>query len=530
MNENNQAVNEAQKAVDNAQPVQDNNVEELWPIPKTLPDITASGDAKDFPFDALPPSLMQAAEEVARFSKVPLMAPAVSGLGVLATALGKKAFVVERDGHELFATFFFVLVAGTGERKSPVFKYMVKPLDDWERAQIKSHAKEVRMIHSNNEMLEIGIKKIKAQAAKDDVDLDELNEKVEQAKQKIRPIPPTPSLYTADITEEKLFQKMHERGETYAVMSAESRRIMESLMGSGRGGMGTGDNLYLSGFSGDRVSRDRVGSGDGGEELVMYEPSLNLTTMIQPDKFLALSVHKELKESGLIARLWPVWLPSLVGSRFETLNEDGLNWSVLNPFYDYVTSFIDAVQPLNDEGDLTRHKAVFSAEAQQARLELYNRVEGAMGDGKGLDDVRDIASKAVSQTCKLALILQLANDPDLLSDDSSEIDITTWQKAERLGAFFMNEAIRSQRGAEDGEHLRHAKRVLDWLRVKKYTEITAREIVRSAPRPRPTKSEMIDVLEVLTEPPYQWLKATSKTAKGSDVYSVHPSLFETTSK
>ncbi len=514
------------KAVSKAKPIQADNVEELWPTPKPLPDITASGDADGFPFEALPPALMQAAEEIARFSKVPLMAPAVSGLGVLATALGKKAFIVERDGHELFATFFFVLVAGTGERKSPVFKYMVKPLNDWELAQDKNHAKEVRMIQNNNEMLEIGIKKIKAQSAKDDANLEELNESIEQAEQKKRSIPPIPSLYTLDITEEKLFQKMYERGETYAVMSAESRRVMESLMGSGRGGMGTGDNLYLSGFSGDKVSRDRVGSGDGGEELVMYEPSLNLTTMIQPDKFLSLAGNKELKASGLIARLWPVWLPSLVGSRFEELNEEGLKWDVLAPFYDHVTSFIDAVQPLNEQGDLTRHKAVFSGEAQEARLDLYNRVEGAMGDGKGLDDVRDIASKAVSQTCKLALVLHLATDPDLLADATSEIDITTWTKAEALGGFFMDEAIRSQRGAEDGEHLRHAKRLLDWLRIKGYTEIGAREIQRSAPRPKLSRSELVDVIGVLTEPPYQWLKESGKTAKGNAVYSVHPSLFE----
>lgn len=147
-----------------------------------------------------------------------------------------------------------------------------------------------------------------------------------------------------------------------------------------------------------------------------------------------------------------------------------------------------------------------------------------------MDDVRDIASKATSQTCKLALILHLANSPDLLSEATSNIGIATWQKAERLGSFFMKEAIRSQRGADDGEHLRHAKRVLDWLRIKGYTEITAREIQRSAPRPKLSQSELVNVIGVLTEPPYQWLKESGKTAKGNAVYSAHPSLFGTESK
>jgi len=514
------------KAVSKAKPIQADNVEELWPTPKPLPDITASDDAKGFPFNDLPPVIQQAAQEVARFSKVPLMAPAIVGLGVLSVAVGKKAIMVERDGHELNPTFFFVLIAGTGERKSPVFSYMVKPLDDWAQAREKEHAKEVRMAINNNDMIDGRIKKIKSEATKSDIDLAELNEQIAHLEKKKQAIPVKPSLYTTDITEEKLFQKMHERDETYAVMSAESRRIMESLMGSNRGGTGTGDNLYLSGFSGDRVSRDRVGSGDGAEELVMYKPSLNVTTMIQPDKFLSLIMHKELRASGLIARLWPVWLPSLVGTRFEQLDEEGLDWEALTPFYNYVTRFIDAVQPLNDKGDLTRHKVTFSSEAQQARLALYNNIEKAMADGNGLDDVRDIASKATSQTCKLALILHLANNPDLLNEATSKIDIATWQKAERLGSFFMKEAIRSQRGADDGEHLRHAKRVLDWLRIKGYTEINAREIQRSAPRPKLSRPELVDVIGVLTEPPYQWLKESGKTAKGNAVYSVHPSLFE----
>lgn len=89
---------------------------------------------------------------------------------------------------------------------------------------------------------------------------------------------------------------------TGTMISAESRKFMESLMGSSRSGEGTDDNLYLSGFSGDKVTRDRVGSGDGSEELVMYKPCLNVTVMTQPDKYLALANHKELRSSGLIAR------------------------------------------------------------------------------------------------------------------------------------------------------------------------------------------------------------------------------------
>ncbi len=514
------------QAVNDAKPVNTGSVEHIWPTPKPLPDITASGDSSGFPYKAIPPALFQAAEEVARFSKVPLMAPAISGLGTLAVAIGKKAIIEERPGLEHNPTFFFVLVAGTGERKSPVFSYMVKPLDDWERLRERDHKQEVLTAGHHNDLKDNLIKAAKSAATKDGANLEAIADQIAELEQQKRPIPVKPSLFTTDTTEEKLFQKMHARDETYAMMSAESRKFMESLMGSGRSGDGTGDNLYLSGFSGDKVTRDRVGSGDGGEELVMYKPCLNVTVMIQPDKYLALANHKDLRASGFIARLWPVWLPSLVGERIETLDEAGLDWERLTPFYQQVTHFINAALPLTEQGETTRHRASLSEAAKVARLELANRIEKAMGDDGELADVRDIASKSASQICKLALVLHLASNPDLISQPTSQISIDTWNRAETLGNFFMKEAIRSQRGAEDGEHLRHARRVLDWLKRKGHKEITVREIGRSAPRPKLSKSELVDVLGVLTEPPYQWLKQTGQTNKGASVYSVHPNLFQ----
>lgn len=514
------------QAVNEAKPLSAGSVGQIWPTPKPLPDITASGDSDGFPYETLPPALLQAAEEVARFSKVPLMAPAISGLGTLAVAIGKKAVIEERPGLEHNPTFFYVLVAGTGERKSPVFSHMVKPLDDWERLRERDHKQELVAARHHNDLKDNLIKSAKSAATKEGANLEQIADQIAELEQQKKPIPIKPSLFTTDTTEEKLFQKMHARGEAYAMMSAESRKFMESLMGSGRNGEGTGDNLYLSGFSGDKVTRDRVGSGDGGEELVMYKPCLNVTVMIQPDKYMALANHKDLRASGLIARLWPVWLPSLVGERIETLDEAGLDRYRLKPFHDQVTSFIDAAQPLDEQGDITRHEATLSEAAKLARLELANRIERAMGDDGELADVRDIASKSASQICKLALVLHLASQPELISQPSSQISIETWNRAETLGNFFMREAIRSQRGAEDGEHLRHARRVLDWLKRKGHKEITAREIGRSAPRPKLSKSELVDVLGVLTEPPYQWLKQTGQTNKGAPIYSVHPDLFQ----
>jgi hypothetical protein len=75
-----------------------------------------------FPLAAMPDCLSRAAQEVARFDKVPIESPATIAISMLGTAIGKKAIVEERDGLEHFAALFFALIAASGERKSPPFK------------------------------------------------------------------------------------------------------------------------------------------------------------------------------------------------------------------------------------------------------------------------------------------------------------------------------------------------------------------------------------------------------------------------
>ena len=109
---------------------QSNPLSDAWPDPDPL--ISEIEEADVYPLDALPPVLLAAAREVSRFNKVPVVSPAVVGLSVTATAIGKKARVEERRGLVHNLALFQVIIAASGERKSPVFRHMSKPLDDWD--------------------------------------------------------------------------------------------------------------------------------------------------------------------------------------------------------------------------------------------------------------------------------------------------------------------------------------------------------------------------------------------------------------
>ena len=437
-----------------------------WNQPQPLPGL--NGSPKDnYDLDLLPDPLKRAAEEVARFAKVPVASPAIVGLSCIATAIGKKAVVVERTGLEHHPAMFFALIAASGERKSPAFTNMIHPFNQWSKLQNEQHQEQLIEVKSNNEMVDCAIAALKYKAKKPDADRDHLKQDLIGYEQKRKSYPPSPSLYTTDTTEERLFQKMHERNEAFAVLSGEGRGAMDQILGKYTSGNGTGDALYLAGITGDTVTRDRMGTGGIPEERVMYKPCLNVCIMIQPDKYLDLARNPSLRDAGTLARIWPVWLSSCVGNRIEEEDEEGLNNKLLEPYNNLIKALLQSNQVDNDN-DSSLHKASLSKEAAEARRLFHNKIERMMAEGQKLDDVRDIASKAITQTAKMALLLHLAEQPGLLVHTESVIDLETWLKAEELGKYHLNEAVRIQRLSAEDELMSRAKRILKWIKSRCY--------------------------------------------------------------
>ncbi|MBF0187987.1 MAG: DUF3987 domain-containing protein [Magnetococcales bacterium] len=271
--------------------------------------------------DALPQSVMRAAQEVARFCKVPVASPAIVGLAVIAVALGKKIQIEERPGLIHHPSLFFVLVAESGERKSPAFIYMSAPLEEWAESQEEQRRLDIERVKAENQVINRLVKTLNISAG--NPDMNELErestiQRIADEECKRQSIPPEPRMFTSDTTEQRLFQKLHEHGGAYAVMSGDGRQVVDALMGRGADKGFTGDAIYLAATTGDTITRDRVGGDNGPESLIIRKPCLNVAIMVQPDKYLEMARHPSLRASGALARVIPIRLPSLVGTRFGT--------------------------------------------------------------------------------------------------------------------------------------------------------------------------------------------------------------------
>lgn len=474
-----------------------------------------------FPFECLPDCLLNASKEVARFSKVPIVSPSIVGLSTISVAIGNILIIEERPGLELYSSLFFCLIAGSGERKTPVFKAMTAELNRFEENSLEAYIVSKAKIIRTNELLDKQIITQVNKASKSVDDNADVIEIIGALDAKKQAVPVKPSLFTTDFTEEKLFQKMDDRGGCYAVMSGEGRPVLDAIAGKHSKANNTGDSIFLAGISGDKVTRDRVGGDKGTEERVMNNPCLNVCIMVQPDKFTSLAKTDSLRSSGLLARIWPVWLPALAGTRLEEKGEKGLNESNMADFNDLVRTIID-LRHLNDEVAIS-HKVSLSDDVVEARRQYHNDIEMKIGRGKEFHDVQDIASKAVSQTCKLALILHVAHNPGILSMSESVIDIQEWRKAEKLGHYFLEQAILSRRIVDEDTLYKRAMKILQWLRDKGYSGkiVSKRELLQKGPRSTRSSAEIEKVISILTAKPYHWLEPVP----GSSIeFTVHASL------
>lgn len=453
-----------------------------------------------FPLDALPESLARAAQEVSRFDKVPVESPATIALSMLATAIGKSAIVEERDGLDHFPALFFCLIAASGERKSPPFKRLQYPFIKYIEDMQERYNEKLFDAEANNAVVQARIKKLHKDAEKAETSLErqEIARQVSQLRVELQPLPMHPRKFTSDYTEQVLFKLMEQHGGEYSIQSGEGRPVIDSIMGKYSGDGRTGDGTILAGISGDTITRDRVGSAESGgqEHGVILHPCLNVCVMVQPDKYLQAARHPNLRASGALARIFPVWLPSLVGTRMEEKHEQGLNGKAL-------AAYNAMVRDLLDEQLDQPHRVTLSAEAAEHRRQFHNAIEQMMGHEGDYADVRDIASKATSQTVKLALILHVAMSPGVLQQPQSGMSLETMKRGTALGLYFLEQAVASQRSAGEDNALAPARRVLDWMTKERDSkgkdQFTFADIQQRSPRPRPTAKELAGIMDVLVD-------------------------------
>ncbi len=145
-----------------------------------------------------------------------------------------------------------------------------------------------------------------------------------------------------------------------------------------------------------------------------------------------------------------------------------------------------------------------------------------MVEGEAYEDVKDIASKAVSQIAKLALVLHLAENPAVLDQLESEISGDAGCRPSTRGVV----PKRSRPSTTDGGRGYLARTCPSRSQAGfsgGIDSVTSMKLTQSGPRPRLKATEADKVLDSLAE--HGYLRSEKQDGKKKPIFWVNPALF-----
>jgi hypothetical protein len=236
-------------------------------------------------------------------------------LGVLLIALQGRFPVCLPNGHRELPCLYIVPIALPSERKSGVIETILRPLIEYEKDYNKEHDKDVAQNESEMRLTLGRIAKAEREVinskSSDERQLAEQELSVANTElaafEKKSPL----RLFGADVTPEKLAAMLKSQGGVFALVSAEGGGVFENIgRYSDKGGL----EIYLNGYSGDRITVDRKTS----DSIIVERPILNLLLPCQPSVITDLFSDSQKAGRGLLSRMLFVKCNSLVGGRKAT--------------------------------------------------------------------------------------------------------------------------------------------------------------------------------------------------------------------
>jgi len=295
----------------------------------------------NIPKDAIPEVVYTAAKEVGDFTCAGEVPAILASVVITSALLGRNVLIHEIDNSLLQRPRMGLVIAmHTGTVKTRVYEHMCKPFfdyqiklqQDWEEAKHRKR-EEIEMLKTRKQKLLQEYKNNKSTVASEDkytlTELEFISKRMQWLDQG------KPHLFIDDSTEERLISKMHENHGVMAVLSDDARNTMKNIMGMRYTNAGVGaEGTYIAGLTGSTIDSNR--QKDGGTDISIIDPVLNLLLFIQPDMATKFKQSDVYVESGLAARIpiyyYPITGEEIINKR-EKRQRQPINMSNMEPYY-----------------------------------------------------------------------------------------------------------------------------------------------------------------------------------------------------
>ncbi|MEV0944545.1 YfjI family protein [Micromonospora wenchangensis] len=473
----------------------------LWDVPVPLTGPTAA--PPPFPVDVFPRWLGDMVTGVARFTQTdPAMAGTLA-VAVLSACAGGRLEVEPVAGWREPVNVFAAVIAGPGERKSPVHRAMTAPLfaaqstlADAMRPRIAEAAALRDIADRQAEQAKTAAAKATDPGKQDAASADAVAAAI--AAEAIT-VPTLPKLIVDDATPEILINLMAANGGRMAIISDEGG-IFDTLAGRYSGA----PNLdpYLKGHAGQPMSNERITR----EGAAVDKPALTVCVMAQPTVLRKFGGNTDLAGRGLPARFLFALPRSLAG--YRAVDTPPVPDQVVTGYAHRVHDLAATLAEWTDPAVVT-----LTTDAGTVRRTAAEQVEAELRPGGTLYDMREWGNKLSGATLRLAGLLHVAHHP--ADAWRRPIDADRMADAVRLAEFFAAHYRAALTTIGTDTAIENARYVLGVLTTKGMTTFTRRELHRKVSRRLPKSDEVSAVLAELAA--LGWVR------NGTDGrYELHP--------
>lgn len=449
----------------------------------------------EFPTYVLPGWLLDFVDQTAEATQTPEDLCGCLVLAALATASGGRAVVEVRPGWREPTNLYVAVALEPGERKTPVFQRVTRPLNGAEATMVEDVSKEIAEKRTRRAVAIEAARKAEHEAAKKpSAERDDaMQEAIALALMAEGiTVPIEPRLLADDATPEALASLMAEQGGRIAVLADEGD-IFELM--AGRYSKNAGPNLaiYLKGHPGSPHRVDRKGR----PAEFIPAPALTLGVAVQPDVLRTLATRPGFRGRGLLARfLWSL-PPSVLGYREP--GADPVDEAVTTAYEDNISALVAGLAEWTDPAVL-----VLTPEANEAVLAHERALEPELRPGGKLRPIADWAAKLVGHSVRLAALLHIAADT---TEDAllRPLEADTIEAAWELADYFRQHAL----AAFDHMHLDAAalalRRVAEWIKSQEGPTFVKRQAYIANRTVAPRVQDLDLLLNALVEA--NWIRS-----------------------
>jgi putative DNA primase/helicase len=462
-----------------------------WPEPESLTRITA---AAPYPTDSLPEVVRLAVREVQGFAKSPVAMVACSALANLSLAAQAHYNVARAEKLSGPISLYFLVVAESGERKSTCDGIFSKVLRDYENQQHEDAKPEIKRCEADLaawEAIKSGLLDGIKQAAKGNKDTGQLEQALRKHEEIKPELPRVPRLIYSDFTPEALTYSLAKIWPSGGVISSEAGAVLGSYA------MGKDSQLRTMSSLNQLWDAARMTFDRRGESYVVDGARLTMSLQVQ-ESALREFIGKTgalARGTGFLARFMIARPESTQGTRLFT--EPPENMPSLANYHSQINRILQTSAPINDQGGLEPAMLTLTPDAKAAWVRFHDDIEGGLGKGGELQDVRDVASKIADNAARLAALFHV------IEDSIGAISVEHFEAASIIAAWHLNEALRFFGELALPEALANAALLDEWLieycQNNGVDVVSTRTIMQFGPSRLRTKEKLQSAIQELIE-------------------------------